>query len=347
MKRFIKAVGTGQRLARDLTSAEAAEAFRLILSGQATDAQLGAFLVALRIKGESVDEMISFVNVAREGLRRIEVSKERLLDVGLPYDGKKKTPHVAPLIALIAAGAGARAMLHSDRQVPPKYGFTIEDVLEKMGLDTQASSAAARETLEQTGLAYLSASEMHPAFHSLKRVRVEINLRTFLNNVEKLWNPADASHQLVSVYHGPFLPTIAQSLAADKRNHALVVQGIEGSTDVWPHRPTKGLHVHDGKVTEWAIIPKDLGFGMGGMPAWEALAQPDANAAAIDRTLAGEVGDFQDWALLNAAIWIWLSGVAADVKDGLVAARKSLESGAAAQKLRLWKAIKSSAKIRA
>ena len=345
MKPYIKAVGTGQRLARDLTPQEAEEAFRLILNGQSTDAQLGAFLVALRIKGESIDEMTSFLKVAREGLNKLHVPCENLLDIGSPYDGKKKTPHAAPAAALIAAGAGARVILHSDHQVPPKYGVTIQDVLQKLGVDVHASVGVAQQDIEKLGVAYLSMENVHPRFHGLKRVRIEINLRTFLNNVEKIWNPANASHQLVSIYHGPFLPTIANTLAANSKHHALVVQGMEGSTDVWLHRPTKGLSVQNGQVTEWTVVPKDLGLAVTGQPSWDARVDPAANAHQIERVLEGEKGVFRDWVLLNAAIWIWLSGLAASVLDGLEKASESLDCGKAAEKLRLWRASAPSVKL--
>jgi anthranilate phosphoribosyltransferase len=331
-RKYIKAVGTGQKLSRDLTAEEAERAFRLLLEGEVTDAQIGGLLVPLRMKGESPDELATFVKVTRDFCHKIHTTLKNLVDCGVAYDGKVKFPHVTPAAAFVAAGAGASVLLHGQSHTPPKYGVSVRDVFLELGIPIDWTMEQVKKILEGVGVGFLSIEQISPRVAELKRIREELGLRTAFNHIEKLWNPINASHQVVSIYHGPYLKTIPDVLQKLNVSHALVIQGMEGTPDCRTNRVTKAVEVWTGGSKEIFIQPKELGFESLAEPVFETLT-PQNNAEFVEKSLEANEGILRDLAILNGAILIYASGVAKDLTEAVQRARESMDSRRALNKL--------------
>ena len=343
-RKYIKAVGTGPKLSRDLTIEEAERAFRLILEGQATDAQIGGILVPLRMKIESPDELASFVRVTRDFSRQIHTNLPHLLDCGVAYDGKVKFPHITPLAAFVAAGAGASVFLHGQSMTPPKYGISIRDVFMELGVAIDWPLEKVKTALENTGVGFASIENISPRVAELKRIREELGLRTAFNHIEKLWNPMRAPHQVVSIYHGPYLQTIPEVLQKTGASHALVIQGMEGTPDIRLSRPTKIAELKGKHVENLFFVPADLGFKNLQEPSYERFTAHE-NAQIIDETLSGKEGAWQDLAVINAALLIYASDLAGNFQEGVQRARESLHSRQALNKLQTLRKMAGSISI--
>jgi anthranilate phosphoribosyltransferase len=326
---FVQAVGRGAKLRRDLTFDEAVQAMRLILRGEASQAQMGAFLIAQRVKGEAETEIRGFAHVAREEfIQRIAPRVENLLDLGLPYDGKAKTAQLVPAIAVILAVCGVPVLMHGDEGVPAKKGVTAGGVLRALGVADLPPEKVA-SMLEKVGFGYLSAALFAPAWHALIPLRCEFGLRTALNSVEKLFNPADAPYQISGFFHGEYLERLRQSQTGTRASW--IVQGEEGSIEMASGRAT---HIFAREESDdWILDP-----ALVGLPARERLSLPPdvkQHAGLNAGVLAGETGAATEQAVLTAGAILTLLQVASDLADGIRRARQALESGAAQKRLEL------------
>ena len=243
MQQFIKIAGNGRKTARDMSHAEASEAMSMLMEGQASMAQAATFMAVLRIKEETGTELAAFATTLRRYCQTIEVERERLVDICLPYDGRSKELSLTPVAACIAAGAGAAVALHGRLgfTTPPKFGLGIGDTLAELGAPVHQTLAQGARLLEQPelGLAFVSTDRFAPRLEEFNKVREEYGLRSFFNSVEKLLNPFGASTAVVGVFHGPVLPRVAVALQAQGYRRGLAVHGPEGSLDVLPSRVTK------------------------------------------------------------------------------------------------------------
>lgn len=331
-RKYIKAVGTGQKLSRDLTLEEAERSWRLILEGQASDAQMGGLLVPLRIKGETADELATFVKVTRDFCHQVKTDLPHFVDCGVAYDGKVKFPHISPAAAFVAAGAGVQVLLHGQSQTPPKYGVSPRDVFLELGLPIDWNTEQVKKGLEDVGVGFLSIEQISPRVADLKRIREELGLRTAFNHVEKLWNPMNASHQVVSIYHGPYLERIPQVLQKIGVQHALVVQGMEGTPDIRVSRPTKAVEVFENQTQPIFVLPKELGFGVNAEPVFEHLTT-QINAEFVQSMLEAKNSVLNDLAILNGGVLIYASSLVKTLAEAIEKARESLQSKQALKKL--------------
>ncbi len=234
---FIKAVGRGEKLKRDLTYEEASEALRLMLRREATDAQIGAFLIAQRVKGEAVPEINGFVDVVRnEFMHGIHPKVTNLLDLAVPWDGKVKTAQLAPAIGLTLAKAGVPVLMHGAEDIPTKSGITQAAVLEQLGIPVMAAPAVVAQQIEATGFGYLAAPQYAPDWHSLLDIRHQFGLRTVMNTVEKLFNPGNAPFQISGFFHGNYIDRLRTCQTGTTQNW--IIQGEEGSIEMVPSRRT-------------------------------------------------------------------------------------------------------------
>ena len=248
---FIKAVGRGEKLKRDLTYDEAKEAMRLILQGRAAEAQVGAFLIAQRVKGEAVDEILGFRDVVREAfVRPISPRVEGLLDLATPYDGKAKTAQLAPAIGMVLAEAGVPVVLHGDEGIPTKEGIAPSLVLQALGVESELEGKQVERMIEKTGFGFLHAKQFMPAWHNLIPIRRLFGLRTVLNTVEKLFNPANAPYQVSGFFHANYIKRIRSTQSGQKASW--IVQGEEGSIEMRPGRrtPIYGVSAQDDLILD-------------------------------------------------------------------------------------------------
>ena len=332
IKRFIKTVGTGSRLAKNLSPGDAHEAMRLVLHGEVTRAQIGAFLIALRVKEETAEELVAFADAARALASRLPSPSGPLLDVAEAYDGKERTMPVAPTASFIVAGAGLPVLLHGSSDIPAKYGLTSGEVLAHLGVPTDGDCLDAASRLSASGIAYLHAAQFCPALERLKPIRQELGLRTVLNTVEKLLDPGRATCHVVGAFHGPALERLPQVMRGLGHTRGAVVQGTEASCDFSLSRTTRLIRFSAAGTEAVRLTPESLGIA----PVPDVAVPEGGAAACAAATLAvltGEQHPLRAGALLTAGAWLWLAGRADTPQAGLAMARESLDSGRAHARL--------------
>jgi anthranilate phosphoribosyltransferase len=314
----------------DLTRAEAREAMNTIMSGEATPAQIGGFLVALRLKGETADEIAGCAEAMRAHVLAVRPQRDDLVDTaGTGGDGGR-TFNISTAAALVAAAAGAGVAKHGNRAVSSNSGSA--DVLEALGFNLELPAERIAESIDTLGFGFLFAPTHHPAMKHAAPVRRELAARTVFNVLGPLTNPAGARAQVVGVYSPDLVKTLAEVLAALGARRAFVVHGAGGIDELSPAGPNLVCEVVDGGVREREIDPLELGIAR---CAPEDLrgGSPEENATAIRDVFAGGNGGRRDAILLNAAGAIAAGGHAEDLGEGLEIARQAVASGAAAERL--------------
>jgi anthranilate phosphoribosyltransferase len=314
----------------NLTRRESREVMNEVMTGAATPAQIGGLLVALRVKGETVDEIAGCAEAMREHVVRAQPKREDLVDTaGTGGDGAR-TINISTAAALVAAAAGAGVAKHGNRAVSSACGSA--DVLEALGFRLDLPSVRIERSIDELGFGFLFAPTHHPAMRHAAPVRQELAARTVFNVLGPLTNPAGARAQVVGVYAPSLVRTMAQVLAELGARRAFVVHGAGGIDELSPAGPNLVCEVVDGIVREREIDPLELGMARCD-PAELRGGSPEENAAAIRAVFAGEEGARRSAILLNAAGAIAAAGHAADLRDGLEPAREAVDSGAAAARL--------------
>ncbi len=314
---------------RDLSEDEAAACMGEIMSSEATPAQFGAFVVALRLKGETVDEIAGMARIMRERALRVPIDGPLLDTCGTGGTGKS-TFDVSTAAAFVAAGAGARVAKHGNRAMTSACGSA--DVLEALGGKIDLAPEGVAKSIERAGFGFMFAQAFHPAMKFAAGLRREIGVRTVFNILGPLTNPAGAEAQLLGVADAALAEKLAHVLARLGTKHALVVQGEDGLDEVSASAATQVFEVKHGRVVASELRPAD--FGLPAHPG-DALrgGTADENAGALRRVLAGEQGALRDSTLLNAAAALVAADLAPDVRAGLTLATQSIDSGAAQEKL--------------
>lgn len=315
----------------DLTEEEASAAMQEIVSGNATPAQIGAFAVALRMKGETVDEMAGLARVMRDAALRVETNGPALDTAGTGGDGAG-TFNISTAAAIVAAAAGAQVAKHHNRAISSQCGSA--DLLEALGVVPDLPPPAAEACLKETGVAFLFAPAYHPAMANAAGPRREVGVRTVFNILGPLTNPARADHQLLGVAVADLAPKMAEVLVrlGSRHAHSLVVHGSDGLDEITLTGPTEVHEVRGGEVRPWTLNPQEHGFSLVGP---EALAggDPAHNAAIARSVLAGEPSPYRDVVELNAAAALVAVELVRSLDDGLRLARRMTRDGSAARKL--------------
>jgi anthranilate phosphoribosyltransferase len=310
---------------RDLTEGEAAACMRELMSGTATPAQFGAFVTALRLKGETVDEITGMATVMREKASRIEIDGPLLDTCGTGGD-ESGSFNVSTCAAFIAAGAGARVAKHGNRAMTSKCGSA--DVLEALGARIDLAPEQVAACIERSGFGFMFAQAFHPAMKFVAPLRREIGIRTAFNILGPLTNPAGATHQVIGVPRAGLVETIAEVLGRMGAFHALVVHGTDGFDEISIGSKTIVAELVDGIVKTYEVTPENAGLRRHDISA--VLGDtPAHNAAELREVLGGRKGPLRDFALINAAAALVAWGSAADLKAGVDLAANSVDSGAA------------------
>jgi anthranilate phosphoribosyltransferase len=314
----------------DLSREEAHGVMGAIMSGEATPAQIAGFLIALRAKGETADEIAGCAEAMREHALPVRPQRDDLVDTaGTGGDGAS-TINISTAAALVAAAAGAGVAKHGNRAVSSACGSA--DVLEALGFDLGLSAERVARSIDELGFGFLFAPTHHPAMRHAAPVRSELAARTVFNVLGPLTNPAGARAQVVGVYAPELVRTIAEVLAQLGATRAFVVHGAGGIDELSPAGPNFVCEVVNGEVRARNIDP--LEFGLPRCDPDELRGgSPDENAAAIRAVFAGEDGGRRSAILLNAAGAIAAGGHADDLREGLEIAREAIDSGAAAARL--------------
>jgi anthranilate phosphoribosyltransferase len=314
----------------DLSRDEARAVMNEIMGGEATPAQIGGFLVALRLKGETADEITGCAEAMREHALAVRPARDDLVDTaGTGGDGAG-TINISTAAALVAAAAGAGVAKHGNRAVSSASGSA--DVLEALGFRLELPPARIERSIDELGFGFLFAPTHHPAMRHAAPVRQELATRTVFNVLGPLTNPAGARAQVVGVYAPTLVRTIAQVLAQLGATRAFVVHGAGGIDELSPAGPNLVCEVVDGGVRERVIDPLELGVPRCD-PDELRGGSPEENGAAIRAVFEGENGGRRSAVLLNAAGAIAAAGHARDLREGLGLAKDALDSGAAATRL--------------
>jgi anthranilate phosphoribosyltransferase len=314
----------------DLSRGDARTVMNEIMGGEATPAQIGGFLVALRLKGETSDEIAGCAEAMREHVLAVRPTRDDLVDTaGTGGDGAS-TINISTAAALVAAAAGAGVAKHGNRAVSSASGSA--DVLEALGFRLELPSARIERSIDELGFGFLFAPTHHPAMRHAAPVRRELATRTVFNVLGPLTNPAGARAQVVGVYTPSLVRTIAEVLAQLGARRAFVVHGAGGIDELSPAGPNLVCEVVDGGVREREIDPLELGVPRCD-PDELRGGSPQENAAAMRAVFEGEDGGRRSAILLNAAGAIAAAGHADDLREGLGLAKEALDSGAAAARL--------------
>jgi anthranilate phosphoribosyltransferase len=318
-----------------LTSRESGEIMREVISGKATNSQTAAFLTALRMKGEAVEELISFACVMREQSSQIHPHVDgRLVDTCGTGGDKIKTFNVSTAAAFVIAGAGVAVAKHGNRSVTSKCGSA--DVLERLGLNLNQEPKAVERIIENVGIGFMFAPAFHPAMKYAAATRQEIGIRTVFNLLGPLTNPACANAQLLGVYDPKLTSPIAYALKRLGCEEAMVVHGLDGLDEVSTVGKTAIAHLRGGEVTELEVSPDDLGVKTACINDL-ILTTPEENVEVLFKILSGNLvhnDPKMEFVLVNSMAGIMVGGKAENFDDGLELARESIDSGIAYEKLK-------------
>ena len=325
LKRLMQKVATGASFSED----EIKDAFELMMSGAATPAQMAAFLMALRVRGETLAEITGACQLMRAKMLPVEAPPDAIDIVGTGGDGHN-TYNVSTCAAIVAAGAGVPVAKHGNRAVSSLSGAS--DVLTALGVKIDIEPLVISRAIAEAGVGFMWAPMHHPAMKSWAPARTELGVRTLLNLLGPLANPGGVKRQVVGVYAPAWTGPIAQALQKLGSVHAWVVHGSDGLDEITTTGPTRVAELKDGAISEFEVTPEDAGLPRATL---DQLKGGDAqvNAAAIREVLAGESGPFRDIVLMNAAAALIVGGKAASLTDGVGRAAHAIDTGAAARAL--------------
>jgi anthranilate phosphoribosyltransferase len=324
-KGLIAKAATGASLSRE----EAARGFDTMMSGEATPSQMGGLLMALRVRGETVDEITGAVTVMREKMLRVAAPAGAIDVVGTGGDASGSY-NISTCAAFIVAGAGVPVAKHGNRALSSRSGAA--DVLGALGVNIELPADGVARCIREAGIGFMFAPAHHPAMKNVGPTRVELGTRTIFNLLGPLSNPAGVKRQMVGVFSRQWVEPLAQVLKNLGSEHVWVVHGSDGLDEITTSGPTYVAALENGAVRAFEITPEEVGLAR---VKPEALRGGDAahNAQALGDVLKGKKGAFRDVALLNAAAGLIVAGRAKDLKTAIGLAEKSVDSGEADNRL--------------
>ncbi|MFZ2102312.1 MAG: anthranilate phosphoribosyltransferase [Oricola sp.] len=320
LKPSIAKAAAGQALTRE----EARAAFDVMMSGNATPSQIGGFLMALRVRGETIDEITGAVTVMREKMTRVSAPEDAIDIVGTGGDNSGSY-NVSTCAAFVACGAGATIAKHGNRSLSSKSGSA--EALAELGFDLEASAETIGRAIRQGGLGFMFAPMHHAAMRHVGPSRVELGTRTIFNLLGPLSNPAGVKRQVVGVFAPEWVEPLAHVLKALGSERAWVVHG-DGLDELTTAGETKIAELKDGAVTTFTLTPEEVGLRRAGLDELKG-GDPKANAAALREVLDGARNAYRDIAVLNAAAGLLIAGLASDLDEGIAKSADSIDSGKA------------------
>jgi anthranilate phosphoribosyltransferase len=339
--------------AQSLSRAEAREVMAEVLAGNCTDAQIAALLVALRMKGETVEEIVGFAEAIRaaakalppvpsenddaksgalyvSGTGRDALAESSLVDTSGTGGDACGTFNISTATAFVTAGAGVRVAKHGNRSISSKCGSA--DVMEALGVNIHLSAERAAQCLRKIGICFLYAPDLHSSMQQVQKVRRELRMRTMFNLLGPLTNPAHASGQVVGVYALEMVEKLAEALGMLGLRRALVVHGLDGLDEITITGPTRVAEARDGTVRTYEVDPEEFGMSRATLRDISGGDAPE-NAAIVREVLSGKKSAWRDVVLLNCAAALVAAGRVDHLADGIPAAARAIDSGAAAAKL--------------
>ena len=325
LKSLLQKVAAGQSLGEE----EMASALEAMSAGKATPVQMGAFLMALRVRGETLAELTGAARFMRANMLTVEAPAGAVDIVGTGGDGHN-TYNVSTCAAFVAAGAGVPVAKHGNKSVSSLSGAS--DVLGALGVKLDVPPPVITKAIREAGVGFLWAPMHHPAMKAWAPVRAELGVRTIFNLLGPISNPAGVKRQVVGVFASKWVERIAQVLKNLRSRHAWVVHGNDGLDELSTTGPSKVAELTDGAITVFEVTPEDAGLKRATLADLRG-GDAKANAEALRGVLAGQAGPYRDIVLMNAAAALIVGGKAASLADGVARAAKAIDSGAAARAL--------------
>ncbi len=326
LKSIIGKVATGATLTRE----ESASAFDAVMSGEATPSQMGGLLMALRVRGETVDEITGAVSAMRAKMLRVTAPPNAVDIVGTGGDGSGSV-NVSTCASFIVAGAGVPVAKHGNRALSSRSGAA--DVLASLGVKIDLKPEEVGRCVREAGIGFMFAPAHHPAMKNVGPTRVELATRTIFNLLGPLSNPAGVVRQMVGVFSRQWVEPLAQVLKNLGSDSVWVVHGSDGLDEITLTGPTFVAALENGNIRSFEVTPEEAGLGRVGGEALKG-GDADSNAVALKSVLDGKPGAYRDVALLNAAAALIVAGKAKSLSDGVAIGKQSLDSGAAAARLK-------------
>lgn len=310
---------------RPMTGPEAETAFSALFDGAATPAQIGGLLMALRVRGETVDEIAAAARAMRARMNRVTAPAGAMDIVGTGGDGKG-TLNISTAAAFVVAGAGVPVAKHGNRNLSSKSGAA--DALVKMGINVMGGPAVAQRAISEAGICFMMAPMHHPAMRHVGPPRTELGTRTVFNLLGPLTNPASVRRQLTGAFSRNWIRPMAEVLRDLGSDAAWLVHGGDGTDELSIAEESHVAALKDGLITEFTVTPEDAGLPR---HPFEAIigGEPSHNAAAFRALLEGQKGAYRDAVLLNSAAALLVAGKVGDLRDGAMIAAESIDSGAA------------------
>jgi anthranilate phosphoribosyltransferase len=327
LKEFLTQVVAGENLSHK----DAKESMDLIMSGHGSEAQIGAFITALRIKGETIDEIAGFAQTMRNHSLKVECSSKEMIDTCGTGGDKTGTFNVSTAVAFVLAGAGVIVAKHGNHGISSSCGSA--DVLSSLGVSLGLSAQGICQSIETTKIGFLYAPAFHKAMKYAAKPRKELGFRTVFNMLGPLTNPAGASYQLIGVYERSLTQKLAEALAMLGVGRAMVVHGLDGLDEISTTAPTQVTEVIDQETRTYVIDPTAYGFSSGTLEDYRG-GTPEENTKIILDIFHGKTtGPKRDIVLMNAGAALVVAGKAESIKEGVNIAAKSIDNGAALAKL--------------
>ena len=321
---ILKIVGRGKKLQRDLTYDEAYQAMKLLLSDEVSDTQIGGFLLTMRVKEETADEIHGFVDGARTLMKPMpHPNVDSLVDVGLPYNGKARTLQTGVIALMLVASAGVPVIVHGADDIPTKSGVGVLNLMRALGYPADQTPDEVSRTIEKTNFGVLNLAQILPQWTALTPLRHHFGVRTLMNTVEKLLNPANAPRHINGFYHGLYLRRLATMLPGKTANW--IVQGEEGSIDMRLGKKTRVYQAIGEEMVETMIDAGDYGFH--DPVSMDFPNDAEYHAQTIRRMLDGEDHPLIPQILLTAATLLWMLEASPDITTALAVVQAKWDSG--------------------
>ncbi|WP_096188750.1 anthranilate phosphoribosyltransferase [Evansella halocellulosilytica] len=342
MKQWIKEIAKGKKRAKDLTYEEATLASQSVINGDASDVQIAAFLIAERLKTESPDEVAAFVHSFRESASKIHLPQEissRLIDFSGPYDGRKTFAATIP-VSMLLAEKGIPVYLHGSDTLPPKYGTSLKDIFQSMGIPVQLTASQIAQSIEKNNIGFAWTEYLCPPLARIRTVREEIEVRSFINIAEKLLNLADSQGINLGIFHKTVLNTNVAILRRLGFQKAYIVQGAEGSEDLPIHRKSFVYEVTANEVKPFDLNPDDYGLFCRKDPSKEVITaerQTKLITAILEGNTSENLDYYRNQVIFNTAVRYFLYGYATSIDQGITFTLEQLRAGKGARHLNKWR----------
>jgi anthranilate phosphoribosyltransferase len=340
MQQWLKEVARGKRGSKDLDFQQTKEVAQLIISGKASDAQVAAYLIALRLKTESPEELLAFVHAYQDVSDKLECSNQSIIDLASPYNGRNSFTGCVPT-AILMADYGLPVFLHGSDSLPPKYGTAVKEILFQLGLNVSQSKQGLAKTIRGAGIAFANTEEYCQSLGNLRGIRKELGVRTLFNTVEKLLNLANAESLMMGAYHRTAINKIAPIFKGLSYKNVYVFQGMEGSADLPVHRNSFIYKITDNNIESSIVKPEEYGLLVQELDKdikLSAQEQSDTTLAILSGEQSKLLKPYYNQVLFNTGLRYYLFGAVNVIGEGIEIAKQQLTEQRGLSQLEKWKA---------